>query len=191
MKTRFTTFPTSLAFKSIGYLAEPLPGSQHLGIPFNPKLGLIPNENGRVVIPQELDAAQDFLEVGTIRVPGVYVSGWVKRGPTGVIGSTMIDAYETAEAIVEDWAGANEVPMADMMDYGGGEKRGWEALEEEAKARGCRPVSWAEWETIDACEERNGMAVGKPRVKFASVGEMMECLGGGVKGEEGGESQGV
>ncbi|KAF8426875.1 NADPH:adrenodoxin oxidoreductase-like protein [Tirmania nivea] len=171
----FTTFPAQLAFKSIGYLSLPLPGSLHLGIPFNPKLGLIPNENGRVVIPQETGPEEGFKEIGTIRVPGVYAAGWVKRGPTGVITSTMFDAFETGDAVVEDW-----VRGAEFMGYEDGreerDKRGWEAVEEEARGRGVRKVGWEEWRRIEEAERERGRRRGKEREKFGTVEEMLGVL---------------
>src|SRR5690606_13052333 len=105
--------PAHMAFTSIGYLALPLPGQLALGIPFNPKAALIPNERGRVVIPVSPDETSSPMPV-----PGVYTAGWVKRGPTGVIASTMADAFETADAVVEDWTDSNK----GFLDYGG-EKR--------------------------------------------------------------------
>ncbi|RPB28908.1 nucleotide-binding domain-containing protein, partial [Terfezia boudieri ATCC MYA-4762] len=170
-----TTLLTQLAFKSIGYLSLPLPGSSHLGIPFNPKLGLIPNENGRVVIPEETGPDEGFKEIGTIRVPGVYAAGWVKRGPTGVIASTMFDAFETGDAVVEDWISGRE-----FMGYVGGgeegEKRGWKALEGEAKGKGVRKVGWEEWRRIEEAERERGKRKGKEREKFGTVEEMLGVL---------------
>ncbi|KAF8476218.1 hypothetical protein BDZ91DRAFT_648670 [Kalaharituber pfeilii] len=180
--TETMTFPTSLAFKSIGYLSLPLPGASSLGIPFNPKLGLIPNEGGRVVIPVET-GPPDFVETGTIRVPGVYVSGWVKRGPTGVIASTMYDAFETGDAVIEDWVGGGEGSggkSVEFMEFGGAgtgeERRGWEAMEGIAKERGIRRVSWEEWRKIEEAEKQRGKRGGKEREKFARVEEMLGVL---------------
>jgi adrenodoxin-NADP+ reductase len=155
-----------MAFRSIGYLSEPIPGFKEAGIPFNEKRGLVPNEDGRVVRP-----AANPEERGEV-VPGVYTSGWVKRGPTGVIASTMYDAFETADAIVNDWVTGER----EFMNAGEEEKRGWEAVQGELKARGMRPVSWDEWRKIDAAEKERGARLGKDREKFVSEEEMLAVL---------------
>jgi adrenodoxin-NADP+ reductase len=155
-----------MAFRSIGYLSEPIPGLKEAGIPFNEKRGLVPNEDGRVVRP-----AVNPEERGEV-VPGVYTSGWVKRGPTGVIASTMYDAFETADAIVNDWVTGERK----FMNAGEEDKRGWEAVQEEVKARGMRPVSWEDWRKIDAAEKERGTRLGKDREKFVSEEEMLAVL---------------
>ena len=105
----------------------------------------------------------------------MYVAGWVKRGPTGVIASTMFDAFETGDAVVEDWMGG-----AEFMTYGGGgeerEKAGWEEVESEAIGRGVRKVGWKEWRRIDGAERQRGRRRGKEREKFGTVEEMLEVL---------------
>ncbi|KAL7275797.1 NADPH-adrenodoxin reductase [Rhizina undulata] len=157
--------PAAVAFRSIGYLSEPIPGFDELGITFNTKRGLIPNEDGRVVRP--LTGGGDL----AVRIPGIYASGWVKRGPTGVIASTMYDAFDTADAIAEDWIGGVK-----FLAEGGMEKRGWEAVRDEAKSRGLRPVSWQEWRKIDEAERERGRRKGKEREKFGTEEEMMAVL---------------
>lgn len=155
-----------IAFRSIGYLSEPIPGFDEAGIPFNTRRGLVPNEDGRVVKPGS--NPDDRGEV----VPGVYTSGWVKRGPTGVIASTMYDAFETADAIVNDWITGER----EFMNAGDERKQGWAAVSVEAKARGMRPVSWEEWRKIDAAEKARGARTGKEREKFVSEEEMLAVL---------------
>jgi len=156
----------NIAFRSIGYLSEPIPGFDEAGIPFNTKRGLVPNEDGRVVKPGS--NPKDRGEA----VPGVYTSGWVKRGPTGVIASTMYDAFETADAIVNDWITGER----EFMNAGDEEKRGWDAVRGEAKSGGMRPVSWEEWRKIDAAEKERGAKAGKEREKFVSEKEMLAVI---------------
>ncbi|KAF8544821.1 hypothetical protein BDD12DRAFT_813497 [Trichophaea hybrida] len=151
----FEDLQADMAFRSIGYLSEPISGFEEAGIPFNSKRGLVPNEDGRVVKPSNAE------EPGEV-VPGVYTSGWVKRGPTGVIASTMYDAFETADAIVNDWVTGER----EFMNAGDKERRGWEAVQGEVRARGMRPVNWAEWQRIDAAEKERGARSGKEREKF-------------------------
>jgi len=149
---------TSLAFKSVGYKSKAIDGMKDLGIDFDSVRGIIPNDfHGRIT----------SLSADGTGIPGMYCSGWVKRGPAGVIANTMEDAFSTAEAICTDWAG-NQPFMA------GGE--GWDALKLEALQRGLRPVTWTDWRKIDAAEKARGKAGGKEREKFPSIQEMLSIL---------------
>lgn len=160
------TITTGLAFRSIGYLSEPIPGFPELSIPFNHARGLVPNKDGRVVVVPSAHSGESF------PVPGVYTSGWVKRGPTGVIATTMYDAFDTGDAIVNDWASGVK-----FLEFGGaGDKWGWDAMKQEVIDIGLRPVSWSQWQKIDAAEKERGRAAGKEREKFASEEEMLSVL---------------
>ncbi|KAI9793949.1 MAG: NADPH-adrenodoxin reductase [Piccolia ochrophora] len=161
--------PSSIAFRSIGYKSVPIPGASALDIPFDPSLGIIPNDaHGRVLLPPS-DPASPLAR----HLPGVYVAGWAKRGPTGVIASTMDDAFSTAEVIVQDWEGS-----ALFLNHGAGEgtELGWEGVREEAERKGLRRVSWRDWERIDHVERERGREKGKERVKLGSVEEMLKVL---------------
>lgn len=161
------TITTGLAFRSIGYLSEPIPGFAELSIPFNHARGLVPNEDGRVVVPFSCSGEP------SLPVPGIYTSGWVKRGPTGVIATTMYDAFDTGDAIVNDWTNGTK-----FLEFkGAGENRGWEAVQEEIKNMGLRPVSWGQWQKIDKAEKERGRAAGKEREKFVSEEDMLSVLG--------------
>lgn len=150
---------TSLAFKSIGYKSEVIDGMHDLGIDFDGSRGIIPNDsNGRIISTSEDGTG----------IPGMYCSGWVKRGPAGVIANTMEDAFGTAEAIARDWE--------DRQPFMAG-GQGWDVLKEEAGQRGLRSVSWDEWKMIDAAEKKRGTGNGKEREKLASIKEMLEVLG--------------
>ncbi len=148
-ETPGSSIPVSLAFRSIGYKSEPLTGMDRLGFVFDNRAGIIPNDCGRVLSPQ-----------GT-PVPGMYCTGWVKSGPTGVIATTMEDAFAAAETIVEDCKGEGQG------------KKGWEALKETV---GHRTVAWQDWLKIDKAEKARGRLVGKEREKFRSVEEMLSVL---------------
>ncbi|KAL8940630.1 MAG: hypothetical protein Q9216_002709 [Gyalolechia sp. 2 TL-2023] len=119
------SIPTSLAFRSIGYQSESLPGMIDLGIDFQDKRGIITNDYyGRLISP-----AQDQ---GPAKVlPGMYCAGWVKRGPAGVIANTMEDSFATAEAIIADWTSRTAF-------LGGGD--GWRSIQEGVAAKGIRIV---------------------------------------------------
>ena len=84
---------TSLAFRSIGYQSIPIPGLvEHLNVHFNKRVGIIPHDGFGRAFSAEAQV-----------VPGCYCSGWVKNGPTGVIATTMDDAFASADSILEDW----------------------------------------------------------------------------------------
>ncbi len=160
-----------LAFRSIGYKSEPLQGLSDLGIPFDDGLGIIPNDQyGRV-----LDYSQGPAGFLTARhVPGMYCAGWVKRGPTGVIASTMNDAFATADIIADDWnSHAMFIGSGNSHDTSRG---GWDGLKGEAERRECRRVSWQDWELIDKAERERGKAKGKEREKFTRIEDMLAVI---------------
>lgn len=166
---KFIDMPTSLAFRSIGYKSEGLPGFSELGIPFNDRLGIIPNDQlGRVI-----DNGESSLGLQSAkRLPGMYCAGWVKRGPTGVIASTLQDAFATADVITEDWY--SHIPF--LNGDKGGSGLGWDGVKEEAEKRNCRRVSWHDWQKIDAVEKGKGQAKGKEREKFTRIEDMLAVL---------------
>lgn len=159
----------SLAFRSVGYQSEALAGFEELGIPFDQKLGIIPNDmHGRIIAPDRGPIAG----LSAAHVPGMYCAGWVKRGPTGVIASTMDDAFHSADIIMKDWQ-----DNVRFNETGHGEIRGgWEAVKKEVEQRGIRSVSWADWEKIDAVERKRGQEKGKVREKVRGVDEMLKIL---------------
>ena len=161
----------SLAFRSVGYQSEALAGFDDLGIPFDQKLGIIPNDmHGRVISPDRGPIAG----LSAAHVPGMYCAGWVKRGPTGVIASTMDDAFHSADIIMKDWE-----DNVRFNEIGDGETRGgWDAVKKEVEQRGIRSVSWADWEKIDAVERKRGQEKGKVREKVRGVAEMLKILDG-------------
>jgi adrenodoxin-NADP+ reductase len=162
---------SGIVFRSIGYKAEPLPGLAEAGIPFNNSKGIIPNVQGWVT---RSDSTSDGF------IPGVYVTGWVKRGPTGVIATTMADAFETADLIV-----ANIRKQQNQMTGSPGEgveidgttRSGWEEVRKLLPSD-ARPVSWEDWQRIDAVEKERGAALGKPREKITNVKDMLKVLDG-------------
>ncbi|RDW79633.1 NADPH:adrenodoxin oxidoreductase [Coleophoma cylindrospora] len=161
--------PASIAFRSIGYKSEALQGFSELGIPFNDRLGMIPNDElGRIVGGNE-----EWSETATAtHLPGLYCAGWVKRGPTGVIASTMQDAFSTADAITEDWY--SHAPFLNEDDGCSG--LGWDGVKDEAESRGCRRVSWLDWKRIDEAEKTRGQENGKVREKFTKIQDMLAVL---------------
>jgi ferredoxin/flavodoxin---NADP+ reductase len=141
--------PCGIVFRSIGYHGVPLPGA-----PFDETTGTMPNEGGRVVDDR-----------GT-PIRGLYCAGWIKRGPTGVIGTNKKDATETAELLLEDArSGLLSHDAAGTID---------ELLAE----RGVETVSYAGWEAIDAVEKARGATQGRPRIKLCSWDELLEAARG-------------
>ncbi|KAF2870719.1 hypothetical protein BDV95DRAFT_495393 [Massariosphaeria phaeospora] len=165
-----STIPASLAFRSVGYKSTALPGLSELGIPFDTKLGIIANDPyGRVMSPAE---GPGDLTAG--HVPGIYCAGWVKRGPTGVIASTMEDAFTSADVIAQDWESG--VPFLNSpKNENSTSGLGWDGLKHEVIKKGARPISWADWKRIDQKEKGRGQKVGKEREKFSSVEEMLKA----------------
>jgi len=135
-----------LVLRSIGYLGAELPG-----VPFDARKGVIPNVEGRVVD----DAGAP--------VPGVYTAGWIKRGPSGVIGTNKKDAQETVRALVQDAeAGALPTPSA-----------GGDELAALLAERAPELIDYDAWEKINTHEKTAGEPAGRPRVKLCAVDEMV------------------
>lgn len=145
------SYKSELVYRSTGYRSEPLPGMEEEGIPFDSRLGVIPNNLGRVIGQH-----------GPLR--GFYVSGWVKSGPTGVIAKTMRESFEVAETLVEDFNNG-------LIDRE--HKAGYEGLKHLIKSR---VVNWQDWKKIDRAEVERGKAVGKSREKFNRVDDMINVL---------------
>jgi ferredoxin/flavodoxin---NADP+ reductase len=147
------TIEAGLVFRAIGYRGLPLPA-----VPFDEGSAVIPNEGGRVT-----DA-----ESGE-RLPGEYVVGWIKRGPSGVIGTNKKDAQETVDAILADLAANNGASASRHVP----ERPDAEAVEQLLAERQPSLVTYAGWEAIDRHERALGEAAGRPRVKITSIDEML------------------
>ena len=149
---QFEELPVGLVFRSVGYRGVPLPG-----VPFNESWAVILNEKGRVLDP------------GTKQpLVGEYTGGWIKRGPTGVIGTNKPDAAETVACMVEDLAqGLTLHPAAPSA----------EAAERLIRERQPRFFSFQDWLRLNELEVGRGRAMGRPRVKFTRVEEMLQALG--------------
>lgn len=172
--------PASACFRSIGYKSLPLPGLEDFGVRFDYRQGTIPNDGlGRVIDLSSASQARDSAPGDTSTLPGLYCAGWVKRGPTGVIASTMTDAFATADAIAADWADHNDSsgqrPFLNVAE-GGSTGLGLDGVLPEARKSGLRPTNWQDWERIDQAEKERGKDKGKVREKFGDVEEMMEVV---------------
>lgn len=169
--------PASVFFRSVGYKSLPLPGLEDLGIQFDEQRGIIPNDGfGRVKSPSESGENQKLPDGSVISyLRGVYCAGWVKRGPTGVIASTMTDAFTTADTIMQDLAN-NDSSLSLLHTPGHSSGLGWDGVKSEAESRGLRTTSWKDWQRIDAVERERGQQKGKVREKFTRVQEMLEVV---------------
>ena len=136
--------PCSMVFRSVGYRGVPVPQ-----LPFDVSRGVIPNTAGRV------DAAS---------VPGVYVTGWIKRGPTGVLGSNKPDSEETIATMVDD--GIQEAAVIPDTQH----------LLSVLEAKGVRVVTESDWYAIKAAEEAAGQVLNKPREKKITRADLLDCL---------------
>ena len=149
---QFEDLEAGLVFRSIGYRGVPLPG-----VPFNDSWGVILNEEGRVIDPETKEP-----------VPGEYTAGWIKRGPSGVIGTNKPDALETVEKMMEDLE-AGVILQPTHPDAADAQKM----VEEHQPDY----FSFADWEKLDEIEVARGEASDRPRVKFTTVEDMMEAAG--------------
>lgn len=133
-----------LMFRSIGYRGVPLPG-----VPFDHAKGVFPNDAGRIG-----------------ESTGLYAAGWIKRGPSGIIGTNRADAVATVQSVLAD------LPRLDSRV-----KAGTEGLREALAESNAQVFNFADWRRIDDEEQRRGKAVGKPREKITRIGDMLAILG--------------
>ena len=142
----FREIPVQAVYRAVGYF-----GSELSEIPFDSQAGVIPNDKGRV-----LDSSGSHIQ-------GVYVTGWIKRGPVGLIGHTKSDAIETIAQIIADkptwWqpVSPEEAAIVSLMD-----------------ARGVEYVGWPLWLRIDAEEKRLGQAQDRERIKLVEREEFLQ-----------------
>jgi ferredoxin--NADP+ reductase len=146
------TLQAGLLFRAIGYRGLPLPG-----VPFDEQRGLIPNREGRVTDPST-----------GAPVPGEYVVGWIKRGPTGVIGTNKKDAQQTVDALLADLA-----PSANGSRRHEPDNPDAQAVERMLRERQPDLVPYVGWLEIDRHERSRGEESGRPRVKITRVDEML------------------
>jgi ferredoxin--NADP+ reductase len=137
--------PVQLVVRSVGYRGIPTPG-----LPFDDKSATIPNTNGRV------EGSRNE-----------YVVGWIKRGPTGVIGTNKKDSQDTVDTLLADLTGTKEDEQADFTEDHADKLVDWLA------SRQPKLVTSAHWEIIDRHERAAGEPHGRPRVKLPSLAELL------------------
>jgi ferredoxin--NADP+ reductase len=143
-------FPVQAVYRAVGYFGSELPE-----VPFDEKQGVISNSAGRV------------LDESGNHIPGVYCTGWIKRGPVGLIGHTKADAIETIGHVIADRDSWWE-PVAPAE----------EAIEATLRERNVEFIDWKQWLRIDAEEKRQGEAQGRERLKLFNRPEMLEISRG-------------
>ena len=136
-----------LFFRSVGYKGISIPG-----VPYDERRGIFPNRDGRII-------GHETIEVG------LYATGWIKRGPSGVIGTNRADSVATVQSLMGDIDRLEQMP-----------KPGATGLRHLLDMRGVRIVSYADWLAIDRAEVARGAACGKPREKFTRREEMLGVL---------------
>ncbi|ADV68039.1 FAD-dependent oxidoreductase [Deinococcus maricopensis] len=134
--------PVQMVLRSVGYKGVALPG-----VPFDERRGVIPNEGGRVT-----------------GLTGAYTAGWIKRGPSGVIGTNRQDAVESVRALLED-AASGALPLAPHAST--------DAVDALLRARGVDVYTFEDWQALDAHERAQGQATGRPRVKVVHREHML------------------
>lgn len=141
----FKDWPVQAVYRAIGYYSDPL-----ADLPFDAAKGVVPNDGGRVIDP------------GGDPVPGAYVTGWIKRGPVGLIGHTKSDAAETIGLLLED---LDRLATPEQPDR--------DAVLKYLEGRGIDYTTWEGWERLDAHEIALGQGQGRERVKVVPRDEMV------------------
>jgi ferredoxin/flavodoxin---NADP+ reductase len=153
------TIPAGLAFRAIGYRGIPLPG-----VPFDERSAVIPNRAGRVTDPNS-----------GASLPGEYVVGWIKRGPSGVIGTNKKDAQETVDAMLADLSPPSDsdgpAPARTPAHLPSTPDAG--SIEALLRSRQPQLVTYTGWEAIDRHERALGEPAGRPRVKLTQIEELL------------------
>ena len=145
----YETLPVGMVLRSVGYRGSALPD-----VPFDERRAVIPNQQGRVL-----------QQAGGEVVLGEYVAGWIKRGPSGVIGTNKADAMESVAMLLED---APTLPrVAD-------EAADPEAIEALLRQRAVDYIDFSAWQRLDAFESSQGQSQGRPRVKVTRIRDMLE-----------------
>jgi ferredoxin/flavodoxin---NADP+ reductase len=162
----FETLPVQMVLRSVGYQSVPL-----AGVPFDERNYIVPNEAGRVIGPDGRP------------LRGQYVSGWLKRGPTGVIGTNKSDAAETVRSLLHDLAGGPgpddvQLPRAGLLRMPDGAPAGESPLDGLLDYRGVRHVSYDDWLGIEAAEKELAASLGRgARVKLACRDDIHKACG--------------
>jgi ferredoxin--NADP+ reductase len=147
----FQEIPAGLVFHSVGYKGVALPG-----IPFDHHWGVIPNKMGRIIDPQR-----------NTPLPGLFTAGWIKRGPSGVIGTNKPDASDTVEGMVADLERGIHLNPAHLDA---------DSAAMMVRQRQPRAIIFKDWKHLDVIELNRGDQQNRPRVKFTQIDEMLSLV---------------
>ncbi|CAM2826223.1 FAD-dependent oxidoreductase [Skermania piniformis] len=148
----FNEWAVQAVYRAVGYLSENV-----VALPFDDQAGTVPNEAGRVLADEDADGADRYL-------PATYVTGWIKRGPVGLIGHTKGDANETVACLLEDrptLPGATEPELSAIVDF--------------LETKGVPFTTWDGWYRLDAHERSLGEPEGRERVKVVEREDMLRA----------------
>ncbi|MDR5701408.1 FAD-dependent oxidoreductase [Agromyces aerolatus] len=149
--------PVQAVYRAVGYFGSPLPG-----VPFDKKFGVIPNHEGQVMV-------RDKESGDTRQMYGVYATGWIKRGPVGLIGHTKSDAMETIRHLIND-----------LGNWWTPESPSEESVIELLESRGIRWTDLDGWHRLDEHEMALGEGEGRVRIKVVPRDDMVEISRGEV-----------
>ena len=145
---KFTDWPVGAVYRAVGYRSDAVDG-----VPFDSVSHTIPDKGGRVL--ESVDGEH---------VPGLYTTGWIRRGPVGLIGNTKGDANETVGNLIEDFEAGNLTAPAQPSE---------EAVEEFLQDKGIKFTTWDGWHALDAAERKLGEAEGRERKKIVEWDDML------------------
>jgi ferredoxin--NADP+ reductase len=143
----FVEYPVQAVYRAVGYF-----GSELASIPFDSKYGVITNEAGRV------------LDSSGKHIPGIYATGWIKRGPVGLIGHTKSDAMETIACVISD-----------KSSWWQPEHSTDDAVVELLNSKNVQFLGWPEWLKVDATEKALGAAQERERVKLVDRADFLDA----------------
>ncbi|QNG20027.1 FAD-dependent oxidoreductase [Rhodococcus triatomae] len=148
----FNDWEVQAVYRAVGYLSQNI-----AKLPFDDQAGTVPNEAGRVIADDTVEGAGRFM-------PATYVTGWIKRGPVGLIGHTKGDANETVANLLED-----------QPNFPGAENPAEEAVIEFLEGKGVPYTTWQGWYRLDAHERSLGEPEGRERVKVVERHDMLKA----------------
>lgn len=146
----FHDWPVQAVYRAVGYFGSPLPE-----LPFDANRGVLPNDGGRVL---------ESVDKGAAPIPGVYATGWIKRGPVGLIGHTKGDALETIGHVITE---VSSLPSPGRPDE--------DDIVDLLRGKGVDFVTWEGYHRLEAAEKALGEPHGRERIKIASREAMIEA----------------
>lgn len=149
----FTDWPIGAVYRAVGYRSDAVPG-----VPFDTSTHTIPDQGGRVLDDADTNTAT--------HISGLYTTGWIRRGPVGLIGNTKGDANETVTNLIDDWEAGTLPAPAQPSEA---------SVEEFLRSKGIQYTTWEGWHALDAAEREAGEAEGRERKKLVEWNDMLEA----------------